>query len=309
MANPLLMLKMSAMSAKVKRTVLSQEVVTIRRNIRPELDWEVTVSHLDNLSRRMAMSGWSEKERMERIRAVIGYDQMLKVEREGGRPVNRPKSWEEDLRQKKKESKKKNWFRKGGFDVPLFIPHTPGGLLARRMREKEADNNQGRRIRFKMIEKAGVTLERKLRRSNPWKGGNCGRPRCFPCRGEKGGDCWKEGVNYSLFCEECGERVAAYLGETHRNAYNRGVEHLDNLEAKNEDKSVLWLHSVHHHQGREGVDYSMRVTGSYSDCLDRQTMEMVRITNFKGAVLMNRRNEMGGVRVERTRYRRWGASQ
>ena len=29
-------------------------------------------------------------------------------------------------------------------------------------------------------------------------------------------------------------------------------------------------------------------------------------SNFKGEVLMNRRTEMGGVRVERTQYRRWG---
>ena len=53
----------------------------------------------------------------------------------------------------------------------------------------------------------------------------------------------------------------------------------------------------------------MKVTGSYDDCIDRQTMEMVRISNFKGPVLMNRRNKMGGIRVERTRYRRWGDSQ
>ena len=35
-------------------------------------------------------------------------------------------------------------------------------------------------------------------------------------------------------------------------------------------------------------------------------MERVRISNFRGQVLMNRRNEMGGIRVERTQYRRWG---
>ena len=64
MANPLLMLKMSAMPVKVKMTVLSQEVVTIRKNIRPELPWEVTETHLNNFTMRMARSGWSEKERL-----------------------------------------------------------------------------------------------------------------------------------------------------------------------------------------------------------------------------------------------------
>ena len=177
------------------------------------------------------------------------------------------------------------------------------------MRQKEAQNNQGRKIRFKIIEKAGVTLDQKLRRSDPWAGGKCGRERCFPCMGDKGGNCWREGVTYSLWCEKCGEAVACYKGETGRNRYTRGLEHLDNLEARNEDKSVLWLHSVYHHQSQADIKYSMRVTGVYKDSLDRQVMEKAQIQNFKGAVLMNRRTELGGVRVERTRYRRWGNTQ
>ena len=40
-------------------------------------------------------------------------------------------------------------------------------------------NNQGRTIRFKVVEKRGVTLEEKLRRSNPWKNEACGRPIAF----------------------------------------------------------------------------------------------------------------------------------
>ena len=60
---------------------------------------------------------------------------MLEVERSGGRPVNRPRTWGEDLRQKKKELQSKSWFRAGGFDVPLFIPHTPQGELANKDKE------------------------------------------------------------------------------------------------------------------------------------------------------------------------------
>ena len=118
-----------------------------------------------------------------------------------------------------------------------------------------------------------------------------------------------ESVTYSLWCDECGEEVAVYKGETGRNAFCRGEEHLDYLEASDEDKSVLWLHSVHHHQSRQGVNYSMRVTKAFKEPLDRQIMERVQIQNFKGPVLMNRRTEMGGVRVERIQYRRWGGGQ
>ena len=130
----------------------------------------------------------------------------------------------------------------------------------------------------------------------------------FQCRGGRGGDCWRESVCYELCGEECGVKVCAYIGESGRNGYTRGGEHLDNLETRDEEKSVLWLHSVHHHQGRVDVTYRMRTTGSYTDPLDRQLQERVNITSFKGPILMNRRNEMGGVRVERTRYMRWGGN-
>ena len=59
-------------------------------------------------------------------------------------------------------------------------------------------------------------------------------------------------------------------------------------------------------KGREDVKYAMRVSGVYNEALDRQIMERVQISSFKRPILMNRKNEMGGIRVERTRYRRWG---
>ena len=117
-----------------------------------------------------------------------------------------------------------------------------------------------------------------------------------------------ESVTYNLWCNECGEEVAAYKGESGRNSFSRGEEHLDYWEANDEEKSVLWLHSVHHHRSRQDVNYSMRVTGAHKEPLDRQIMERVQIQNFKGPVLMNRRSEMGGVRVERMQYRRWGGN-
>ena len=307
MANPLVMMEISAMPAQMKRTALTQEVVRIQRNTRRGLPWETTVRHLNHFSERLKLSGYSQDYRFQIIQAgVKGYEKMVEVEDAGGRPVNKPRTWEEDLRQKKKELQKSSWYRKGGFHVPLFVPHTPGGELVRRMKQKEGENNQGRQVRFKIVGKAGVTLEQKLRKSNPWNGEKCGRARCFPCMGEGGGDCWREGVCYTLWCGDCGEMVAAYKGETGRNGYSRGAEHLDALDQRNEDMSVLWAHSVHHHQARVGVQYLMKVTTYHTDALDRQVRERVNISSFKGQFLMNRRTEMGGLRVERTQYRRWG---
>ena len=93
--------------------------------------------------------------------------------------------------------------------------------------------------------------------------------------------------------------MVAYKGESGRNGFSRGEEHLDNKATKDEEKSILWAHSVHHHNSREDMVYMMRVTVSIQRALGQ-------ISNFQGPVLMNRRNEMGGIRIDKMRYRRWG---
>ena len=90
--------------------------------------------------------------------------------------------------------------------------------------------------------------QQKLRKSNPWSGDRCGRPECSPCRVEGGGDCWKEGLTYSLICGECGGGV---WEESGRNGYARGGKHLCNQLVEDEYKSVLELHSKYHHNGAE----------------------------------------------------------
>ena len=47
---------------------------------------------------------------------------------------------------------------------------------------------------------------------------------------------------------------------------------MDNLALQDEEKSVLWAHSVHHHNSREDVKYMMKVSGMHSEPLDRQIM-------------------------------------
>merc|ERR1712016_137728 len=100
---------------------------------------------------------------------------------------------------------------------------------------------------------------------------------------------WRESITYLLWCEECGIKVAAYKGESGRNGFRQGEEHLDNKATKDEEKSILWAHSVQHHNSREDMVYMMRVTGSYNESLDRQITERVQISKFQGPVLINKR--------------------
>ena len=70
---------------------------------------------------------------------------------------------------------------------------------------------------------------------------------------------------------------------------------------------MLWLHSLHQ-QGSQDVAFSITVTGMFKEPLEREIMEQVQISNFKGDILMNRKNEPGGAQLEREKfkYRRWG---
>ena len=68
-------------------------------------------------------------------------------------------SIDQDHGKRTRGRKRKSSRAKSGFeqDVSLFVPHTPKGELAKRIRKMEAENHQGRSIRFKIIEKSGIT--------------------------------------------------------------------------------------------------------------------------------------------------------
>ena len=304
MTNYLVMLECSAMPKQMKRTTLTQEAVRVLRNCRQELPWEMKAVHLTDLSARMKASGYSEMFRQHVIMSALqGFDKMVEVAEQGGRPVNRPRSWEADLRQKKKTSKKMTWHKAGGFDVPVFLPFTPGSQLVQQLKEAEERSMDGRKIRFRFVERAGTSLKEILQKSDPWAGGQCGSDDCFPCKGSKGGDCRRNNVTYQIVCEECesGNVVAHYKGETSKNTYTRGLKHLEQLRNKSKD-SVLWAHCKEHHQSSV-VSFKMEKTGSFSDPLSRQIMEGVQINVF-GGITLNRQSAWRQPAVSKVKFTR-----
>ena len=95
MTNYLVILECSAMPNQMKRTTLTQERVRVPRNCRLDMSWEMKAVHLTDLSARMKASGYSEMFRQQVIMsAMAGFGRMVEVAEQGGRPVNRPRSWE-----------------------------------------------------------------------------------------------------------------------------------------------------------------------------------------------------------------------
>ena len=298
MANRLLMLHDSAMPDKVKRTTLSQEVIRILRNCHPDLPWQSKLPHLNEFTERMRDSGYPENMRYEIIQSGLkGYNKMLEVEQAGGRPVNRPQRLDRIERKKQKMTKKDNWYRNDTFSTVLFIPCTPGSLLAKELREVEARGADDRGWRVKIVEMGGNTLRSQTCKSNPWNGQSCGRPNCFPCQADRGGDCRRRNVGYSITCQDC---KAIYQGETSRSMFSRGEEHQKALNLKSKE-SVLWTHCTTDHEGHV-PQFRMKATGYFSDPLTRQIEEAVRIFHTKHP--MNRKGEWKKTAIPRATYAR-----
>ena len=222
---------------------------------------------------------------------------MVEVEQSGGRPVNRLKSMDQLQRKKEKMRKRIKWYKDGEYETVLFIPCTPGGTLAKRMREVEERGRMDRGLKAKIVEMGGQTLKEQLCRSNPWSGKPCENSHCFPCKEENGGDCRRKNAGYKITCSEC---KAEYHGETSRTMFCRGKEHLKGLTEKRKE-SVLWEHSESVHEGRD-VSYTMRATGFFSEPLTRQIDEAVRIFNTTNAI--NRRNEWKKTAIPKATFER-----
>ena len=198
------------------------------------------------------------------------------------------KNWKKDERRREKERKKKNWATKKGHIAPIFVPATPGGELAKKMRQI-ADKEAKDGIHFNVVEVGGKTMRSELQKSNPTASPGCRKTDCLACkegRG-KGGKCHKSNVNYEIVCMACPENSRhVYIGETSKNLYTRASQHLN---CRKQEESFMKKHEEEVHGGQE-VEFRAKVTHSNSDCLSRQIREGVLIRRSNRPV-MNSKTE------------------
>ena len=152
----------------------------------------------------------------------------------------------------------------------LFVPPTPGGLLAKELRNREEEINHRNKERIKIVEKSGENLENILCKKNPFKTESCTEFFCPICKngnGEIKMACNTNNVGYSWVCNTCKSRdkLRVYEGETSRSARLRGIEHVKSFNHKRAD-SVLLKHKILEHEN-EDVDFEMKITGVFKDVL------------------------------------------
>ena len=156
-------------------------------NCSPQLSWaEVVVPVLETYMRRMSKAGYSEAYHHDVLTSAINiYDKNNKDDSDGTCPLNRPPGFKMIQRRKQKRDKKRNWTgKKGRGGIPIIIPATEGGKLAKQMRlVAENVSRENPEIVFSIVERGGVSIERMLMNTNPTESVKCGRD-CVSCNQE-----------------------------------------------------------------------------------------------------------------------------
>ena len=274
----------SALPWSTKRTILTQEVLRILLNCSTDLDKQRIVHHVEHMVTRMQFSGYDSKFRGQIIHSAFkAYEKITEAVQRGERPLHRPKHWKREEREKDKEKKKKNWFRRGGYDTVIFIQATPESKL-RKMLQKDIDDSD---FNIRVVEMAGKSVKRHLQKSDPFQGGGCERDDCPVCASQGKGRCNRNGVLYTATCQSC---ESIYHGETGRNAYIRGKEHVQQLRGK-KTESPLWEHCVERHSGEE-QNFKFDVIKSFGgDAMLRQISEAVANNRTTAQYKINRKAE------------------
>ena len=286
----------SAMPFKDRRTVLTQDLLRIILRCSPELPWDEKKKHVEEYVLRMQFSGYGETVRKEIVRSAIkAYESIKKKVAEKERPLYITKTWRQKERLKDKRKKKTNWYKKekGGkqddekqYKSVLFVQPTRGSVLKQKYEQVIGRS----RCNVKVIERAGRSVCQKLQKSYPFKKDKCAVNDCFVCLSEGKGNCLRENINYEIECTKIGCDYV-YYGESARNSYCRGREHLKGLTKRDPD-SVLVEHINERHNGEFGnsvcCDFKMNVKETHANAMNRQITEATKI-DMSSKPTMNRK--------------------
>ena len=133
---------------------------------------------------RSAASTLSGRIRRKILDPVNWFRPKDKIEEEGKEKVTserevhgfkKKRKFESDEKLNRVEKKQK----KEDPKAVMFCPYTPGGELAKRLREVEFDMEKSSGYKIKIVEESGEKVLDVLHSSNPWKGEDCGREKCM----------------------------------------------------------------------------------------------------------------------------------
>ena len=155
--NNRVILASSALPWRQKETILVNEAVRRLRNTSDQLGTETQNFHLSVYMVKLKNSGYSAKFRAKIIRkAKAIYFNQKENDRKGLKSLYRSRKQILEDRKKKKNSKISWWkTEKQNFNTVLFVPPTPGGILAKKMRERQSQLSTNSKVKIKVVEQGG----------------------------------------------------------------------------------------------------------------------------------------------------------
>ena len=245
-------------------------------------------------------SGYNSNYRWVVVKAAVDkYNGKLERMANGEREFYRNRKERNSEKEANKYKDKAGWFDKTQNIACLFVPPTPEGQQAKLLRKtlNSCRTPDGRLI--KVIEEGGVSLKQLLQKSdhNPRK--SCVYDDCPICTNTANNTnnslsrCQVHSVGYEIRCLECQDEglKAIYYGETSKNGYIRGKQHLSD-QLKDKECSVMSRHSKEFHNNKL-IGWTMNIVNTFKSAMDRQIDEAVRINSnsSKADIVINNKAE------------------
>ena len=335
----------TAMGEDSKIQVVSNDLIRRLLNNAEELGAASKVEVVDQYSQKLANSGY-EGEQLRRIvlNGIKGYEGRVKRSKREGRRLHRSSIDSLGARIRKKLVGKTDWFRKrrskgkeyegaqklGATQstreqkqknikelrvrTVLFVDQSPGGELAKRIREQMRAMEPTLGFRTKIVERTGATLRSKFPLASLWDGSPCGREECVTCTQglEEIPPCTRMNLIYENICMKCNPGAGnkgdlemvrddiptIYVGETSRSIHERGKEHWGGVRSSNQ-KNHMIKHMEMEHKGEQPC-FTMKVVRHFKTALARQVSEAVRIRRRGGeGAILNSRGEFNRCHIPR----------
>ena len=272
----------SALPTKSKINILIADLMTVMKNISILCTPEERTQKIQRYMNRLQYSGYSKKQRAHiYARAKGKYEDAMKKHLEGVEPFYKGKLWNQDVRRKNKAHKRRNWYKQGGTEAVFFVPSTPNGQLAQTC----SDEFKKSKMRVKVVERAGTTINKSLVKSNPFATNKCNKSSCQVCKLDCKFSCKTRETVYKISCDGIdvdGKKCEGviYEGETSRSIAERFNEHMALLQSESDStrrKSMLFEHVRDEHRSINPPVKLELVARTQSDPTLRQALEAVVI--------------------------------
>ena len=291
MANHLTILNRSAVPNNIKRNSHTQEVIRRLRNTSRSVEWDIKADIISKFCHSLMTSGYSERYRADIVTAGLkGFEKQCQNADKGIMPLHRPRTYNERERRKKKAIAKSSWYRPN--DSVIFIPSTPGSILAKKYRQVLESEFTNHNIRVKVVEQSGISMIKHLVKTDT---SGCLIPECPLCKyGVKGASHTRSSAEYQATCLICKKEniMARYKGETGYNAAYRLSQHMTDIKNKTQ-KWALSKHLVEQHQNNvnDQSSFELKSIKTFQRPLDRQCYEGVMINRSNADIRLNSRAE------------------